>query len=137
MRSLQNGILTGKFAYPSDYPALAKDLTSKLLKPNPVDRIAIADIMKHPWFIQNQIVFDITQNKIADSIATSKPQEKDDKRPVQNNQQSSAQSIQNSSPRNHLVIIEKKPVVYEMEGKKLDESEIVNEMPTISDTEAS
>lgn len=51
-KMLHYNILNGRVKYPNDYPALARDLTSKLLKANPDNRISIDQIKKHPWFKQ-------------------------------------------------------------------------------------
>lgn len=43
-------ITMGKFKYPISFPKEAKSLVSKILDPNPVTRISIAEIMETPWF---------------------------------------------------------------------------------------
>eukprot|EP00826_Nyctotherus_ovalis_P024939 TRINITY_DN1924_c0_g1_i7.p1 TRINITY_DN1924_c0_g1~~TRINITY_DN1924_c0_g1_i7.p1 ORF type:complete len:720 (+),score=256.08 TRINITY_DN1924_c0_g1_i7:160-2319(+) len=46
---LFNNILNVKINYPKDFPQLAKDLVSKLLKPRPKDRLSLQEILMHPW----------------------------------------------------------------------------------------
>lgn len=50
--ALNSNILEAKVKYPSDYPAIARDLTQKLLKINPNERMSIKQIKRHPWFKQ-------------------------------------------------------------------------------------
>ena len=38
-----------KLDFPKDFPAMAKDLVTKLLKKNPKSRLKIPDIKAHPW----------------------------------------------------------------------------------------
>lgn len=45
-----------KIDYPQDFPQLAKDLVSRLLKKDPSHRLSIKEMKKHPWF-------EITNNK--------------------------------------------------------------------------
>jgi serine/threonine protein kinase len=107
---LQHSIINGKILYPSDYPTLAKDLTSKLLKPNPKDRIAIEDIKKHQWFIQLGVKFEETgESKLMDES-----------------------QVISGEPRGRNNTVE-----FEMEGKKFDQQEITGQMPLLTDIEAS
>jgi len=48
-RELFENILKLKIEYPKDFPKLARDLVSKLLKPNPKERISLKEIKEHPW----------------------------------------------------------------------------------------
>ena len=48
-RELLDNILKLKINYPKDFPKLARDLVSKLLKPNPKDRISLKEMTDHPW----------------------------------------------------------------------------------------
>ena len=41
--------------FPRDFPPLAKDLVSKVLKRNPKQRATIDDIREHPWLKGNTI----------------------------------------------------------------------------------
>lgn len=43
-------ITMGKFKFPNSFPNEAKSLVSRILDPNPVTRISIAEIMETPWF---------------------------------------------------------------------------------------
>ena len=42
-----------KIQYPKDFPKMAKDLVTKLLKVNPKDRISLKAALDHPWFRSN------------------------------------------------------------------------------------
>jgi len=42
-----------KFDYPSYVPAGARDLINKLLKKKPEDRLALKEVLKHPWILEN------------------------------------------------------------------------------------
>jgi len=48
-RDLFENILKVKINYPKDFPRLAKDLVSKLLKSRPKDRLSLRGILEHPW----------------------------------------------------------------------------------------
>ncbi|KAI3788705.1 hypothetical protein L2E82_01478 [Cichorium intybus] len=43
-------ITMGKFKYPNSFPNEAKSLVSKILDPNPITRISIAEITEDSWF---------------------------------------------------------------------------------------
>ena len=48
-RLTQENIANVKFEFPKDFPSLAKDLVSKILKKNPRTRIGLSEIKSHPW----------------------------------------------------------------------------------------
>jgi serine/threonine protein kinase len=107
---LQHSIINGKVLYPADYPTLAKDLTSKLLKPKPNDRISIEDIKRHQWFIQLGVKFEeVGESKVLEESQVIGGEQRE---------------------RN-------KTVEFEMEGKKFDQQEITGHMPLLTDIEAS
>jgi serine/threonine protein kinase len=47
-------ILKVRINFPKNFPPLAKDLISKMLKVNPIERISIQEIMNHPWMQTHQ-----------------------------------------------------------------------------------
>ena len=49
-RRIRSNIIKRRIMYPAGFPPLAKDLTSKLLKSSPGDRLGIQEIKNHPWF---------------------------------------------------------------------------------------
>ena len=49
---LYNSIKTLKINWTDDFPPLAKDLISKILRLKPSDRLSLDQISKHPWFVQ-------------------------------------------------------------------------------------
>ena len=65
---LYQKILSGKFNLPNYLSNEAKDLLSKLLKVNPIERIKLDEIKKHPWFNlynpKNNYFYGIDINKI-------------------------------------------------------------------------
>jgi serine/threonine protein kinase len=48
--SLYHDIKTLKIKWTDDFPTLAKNLISRILKLKPVERISLDDILTHPWF---------------------------------------------------------------------------------------
>ena len=50
LESLNNNILSLKISWPKDINLTAKNLILKILKPNPGERISLADMLKHPFF---------------------------------------------------------------------------------------
>ena len=48
-----------KLDFPKDFPAMAKDLVTKLLKKNPKSRLKIPDIKAHPWLGSKEKIFQI------------------------------------------------------------------------------
>jgi serine/threonine protein kinase len=49
---LYNCIKSLKINWTDDFPPLAKDLISKILKLKPSDRLSLDQISQHPWFVQ-------------------------------------------------------------------------------------
>ena len=47
-------ILKVRITFPKNFPPLAKDLISKLLKANPDERIQLTEIVNHPWMQTHQ-----------------------------------------------------------------------------------
>jgi serine/threonine protein kinase len=62
-KTLHYNILNCKVQYPSDFPPLARDLVTKILKFNPDDRLSIPEIKKHPWFKAHDIFTDTDAKK--------------------------------------------------------------------------
>ena len=50
IQSLNNNILSLKILWPKDINLDAKNLISKILKPDPEERISLVDMLKHPFF---------------------------------------------------------------------------------------
>lgn len=46
-------ITKGSFTMPSSLSPEARDLINKMLKVNPLERISIAEIKRHPWFMSS------------------------------------------------------------------------------------
>ncbi len=141
-KQLQSNIIAGKILFPSDYPAIARDLTSRLLKIDPRDRIAIADIKKHPWFSQNKVFFDSDLKPSANKpIENSEPP----KQLKASNSQTQISSSQ-PDPKTQYSLAHEKPatktkqeVLFDLEGQMMNESELAvhSKMPDLTDLEAS
>ena len=52
-KELYNNIIKLKIEWPVDFPPLAKNLITKILKINPSERLSINEILDHAWFTQN------------------------------------------------------------------------------------
>lgn len=52
-QTLNSNILRNKICWPKDMDLSAKDLISKILKTDPTERISLADMLKHPFFIKH------------------------------------------------------------------------------------
>ena len=52
-KALYNNIKKLKIQWPVDFPPLAKNLITKILKINPSERLSINEILDHAWFTQN------------------------------------------------------------------------------------
>ena len=48
-KATQENIANVKYDFPKDFPALARDLVSKILKKNPRTRLSLPEIKSHPW----------------------------------------------------------------------------------------
>jgi len=48
-RGTQQNIVAVKFDFPKEFPPLAKDLVSKILRKNPRTRLNLSEIKSHPW----------------------------------------------------------------------------------------
>ncbi len=53
MNTLAENIVRTKINWPKDIDFDAKNLISKILKPDPKDRISLPDMLKHPFFTKN------------------------------------------------------------------------------------
>lgn len=59
---LFNNIRKLKINWPSDFPPLAKNLITKILKLNPLERITIDEILSHSWFEKNPPIKPVLTN---------------------------------------------------------------------------
>ena len=55
-RELFSNIKKQKITWPDDFPPLAKNLISEILKQNPKERPKLDDILKHSWFDQHPLL---------------------------------------------------------------------------------
>jgi serine/threonine protein kinase len=55
-----------KINWPADFPPLAKNLVTKILKLNPSERISIDEILNHAWFEKNPPLKPVLVNTIID-----------------------------------------------------------------------
>lgn len=46
---LEDNVVNVRLTFPNDFPQLAKDLLSKILRKNPLHRISLEEMKKHPW----------------------------------------------------------------------------------------
>mmetsp|Transcript_18068 Transcript_18068/g.13111 ORF Transcript_18068/g.13111 Transcript_18068/m.13111 type:complete len:88 (+) Transcript_18068:608-871(+) len=46
-------IKEGKYYMPNFVTPVAKDLINRMLQPNPLKRITIKEIKRHPWYLKN------------------------------------------------------------------------------------
>ena len=53
---LFDSIQKASFSFPSDVSPSFKDLVSKILVPNPKERLTLSQIKQHPWYRSNQEV---------------------------------------------------------------------------------
>ena len=53
-----------KIKWPIDFPPLAKNLVSKILKINPEERPSLDEILKHSWFHHNPMIRPLLINKL-------------------------------------------------------------------------
>ena len=55
-----------KIHWPIDFPPLAKNLVTKILKANPEERPSLDEILKHSWFNHNPMMRPLLVNKLTD-----------------------------------------------------------------------
>ena len=65
-KELYTNIKKLKINWSIDFPPLAKNLVSKILKLNPTERLSIEEILDHPWFTQNQPLRHVLTNYLTD-----------------------------------------------------------------------
>ena len=63
-RELFDNILKLRISYPKDFPKVARDLVSKLLKPTPKDRLSLEEASNHPWFKGKPLIRPILTKEI-------------------------------------------------------------------------
>ena len=65
-KELYTNIKKLKVNWPVDFPPLAKNLVSKILKLNPSERLSVEEILDHPWFTQNPPLRHVLTNYLTD-----------------------------------------------------------------------
>ena len=65
-KELYSNIKKLKINWSVDFPPLAKNLISKILKLNPSERLSIEEILDHPWFTQNPPLRHVLTNYLTD-----------------------------------------------------------------------
>ena len=65
-KELYTNIKKLKVNWPVDFPPLAKNLISKILKLNPSERLSVDEILDHPWFTQNPPLRHVLTNYLTD-----------------------------------------------------------------------
>ena len=63
-QELYQNIKRLKIQWPKDMPPLAKNLISKILKLNPIDRPSFDEILDHQWFKQTKMIKPLLENKM-------------------------------------------------------------------------
>ena len=63
-QELYQNIKRLKIQWPTDMPPLAKNLISKILKLNPLDRPTFEEILDHQWFRQTKMIKPLLENKM-------------------------------------------------------------------------
>ena len=63
-QELYQNIRRLKIQWPKDMPPLAKNLISKILKLNPLDRPTFDEILNHQWFKQTKMIKPLLENKM-------------------------------------------------------------------------
>lgn len=63
---LFNNIRKVRINWPSDFPPLAKNLITRILKLNPKDRMTLDEILMHTWFEKNPLVRPVLLKQIQD-----------------------------------------------------------------------
>jgi serine/threonine protein kinase len=59
-RMLEDNVINVRLSFPNDFPQLAKDLLSKILRKNSAHRIPLEEMKKHPWL--NMTPLNISNN---------------------------------------------------------------------------
>ena len=65
-KELYTNIKKLKVNWPVDFPPLAKNLVSKILKLNPSERLSVEEILDHSWFTQNPPLRHVLTNYLTD-----------------------------------------------------------------------
>ena len=65
-KELYTNIKKLKVNWSVDFPPLAKNLISKILKLNPSERLSVDEILDHPWFTQNPPLRHVLTNYLTD-----------------------------------------------------------------------
>ena len=65
-KELYTNIKKLKINWSVDFPPLAKNLISKILKLNPSERLSVDEILDHPWFTQNPPLRHVLTNYLTD-----------------------------------------------------------------------
>jgi len=63
-QELYQNIRRLKIQWPKDMPPLAKNLISKILRLNPIDRPSFDEILNHQWFKQTKMIKPLLENKM-------------------------------------------------------------------------
>ena len=63
-QELYQNIRRLKIQWPKDMPPLAKNLISRILKLNPLDRPSFDEILNHQWFKQTKMITPLLENKM-------------------------------------------------------------------------
>ena len=85
-KELYTNIKKLKINWPVDFPPLAKNLISKILKLNPNERLSLEEILDHPWFTQNPPLRHVLTNYLTNEkdilkshLILEKPEDVEDK----------------------------------------------------------
>ena len=85
-KELYSNIKKLKINWPVDFPPLAKNLISKILKLNPNERLSLEEILDHPWFTQNPPLRHVLTNYLTNEkdilkshLILEKPEDVEDK----------------------------------------------------------
>ena len=85
-KELYTNIKKLKISWPVDFPPLAKNLITKILKLNPTERLSLEEILDHPWFTQNPPLRNVLTNYLTDEkdilkshLIIEKPENVEDK----------------------------------------------------------
>ena len=95
---LYNSIKTLKIVWTDDFPPLAKDLISKILRLQPKDRLSLDQIIEHQWFKEIPLI-----RPILTEYNYSK-EEKLTSHLIHSNRENEEKKIENEKNKNHLNI---------------------------------